>query len=68
MGDYYRSEEAVALNPDGEICWGCRKVATGYAFVGADRYCHGDNDGPGMTCYEKAVAGFPPEYVARKYR
>jgi hypothetical protein len=34
-------------------CRYCGKLATGLAFIGTDRYCHGDEDVP-PTCYEKA--------------
>lgn len=34
-------------------CVMCRRRATGYAFIGDDRYCHGDDD-PRPTCYERA--------------
>ncbi len=35
--------------PDG-FCAGCDRPATGFAFIGDDRYCHGDDD-PSPTCY-----------------
>jgi len=36
-----------------EKCKRCGMVATGYARINDDRYCHGD-DSDGPTCYEQA--------------
>lgn len=38
-----------------EVCHLCDAVATGFAVIGLDRYCHGDNDLK-PTCYERAQA------------
>ncbi len=40
-----------------EQCKGCDRVATGFATINDDRYCHGDDDET-PTCYERAQAGF----------
>lgn len=34
------------------LCFYCGKKATGYAFIGDNRYCHGDDDLT-PTCYEQ---------------
>jgi hypothetical protein len=33
-----------------ELCVHCGRVATGFARIGVDRLCHGDDD-PEPTCY-----------------
>ena len=34
-------------------CAMCHQPAQGFAMLGGERYCHGDND-PSPTCYERA--------------
>jgi hypothetical protein len=36
-------------------CSRCGQQATGYALIGDERYCHGDNDST-PTCYEQAIS------------
>lgn len=42
--------ELAMRNPNNELCVGCGEVAKGYAFVGNERYCHGDYDKT-TTCF-----------------
>ncbi len=40
---------ASSLNPGGELCTRCGQPAAGAAWIGGQRFCHGDEDHP--SCF-----------------